>query len=60
MAISLDAINRTVLRTVFLPWFKQTSADYGITLRPDWNPSDDDLARLAERVSRAFGPEEED
>lgn len=59
MTISFDEINRVVLRQVFLPWFKRTMADLGITLPPDWNPSDKELERLAERAAEALKEVEE-
>lgn len=54
MAITLDDINRVTLRVVFLPWFRQVTADLGVALRPDWDPDDEELARLAARVAEAF------
>jgi hypothetical protein len=54
MAIDFDEINRVTLRLCFLPWFKQTMADMRVTLPADWNPSDEVLNRLAERVADAL------
>lgn len=58
MAISLDDINRVTLRIVFLPWFREMAADLGIPLRPDWNPTDDELEQLAAAVAKAFCDDE--
>lgn len=58
MAISLDDLNKVTLRIVFLPWFRETAADLGITLPPDWNPDDAELERLADRVAEGFRSEE--
>lgn len=60
MAITLAEINRVTLRAAFLPWFRQTMQDHGIPLSPDWNPSDEELARLADRFAEAFRPTEEE
>jgi hypothetical protein len=58
MAISLADINRVTLRAVFLPWWRQLMADYGMPLAADWNPTDEELERLAARVREAFREEE--
>jgi hypothetical protein len=57
MSISLADINRLTLRTCFLPWFKTTMAQMGITLPPDWNPDDEELESLAQRVGEAMREE---
>ena len=54
MTISFEEINRTLLRVVFLPWFKRSAEDFGIILPADWNPSDEELAQLAVRIAAAF------
>lgn len=54
MAISLDEINRVTLRVVFLPWFKHMMADLGLSLPEGWNPSDEELEKLAARVGEAL------
>jgi hypothetical protein len=56
--ISLDDINRITLRVTFLPWVKENCRQMGITLPKNWNPSDEELERLAERVTKAFGDQE--
>lgn len=60
MAISFDQINRVVLRQVFLPWFRRMMADLGVTISPDWNPSDEELDRLAGKVADAFREAEDE
>lgn len=61
MALSLAEINRVVLRVVFLPWFRQRCADFDVSLPAEWNPSDEELSRLAQRVAVAFAaPDDED
>lgn len=55
MTISLQEINRVVLRTVFLPWFRQNCAECGLVISDDWNPSDEELEQLAAKVGSAFG-----
>lgn len=59
MTITLAEINRVTLRQVFLPWFRDLMASYGIPLPQDWNPDDVELARLAERAGEAFAELEE-
>lgn len=59
MTISLDDINKVLLRTCFLPWFKETMASMGMSTPADWNPSDDELARLADRASEALRDRED-
>jgi hypothetical protein len=54
MAITLAEITRVTLRQSFLPWFRREMAAMDIPLPTDWNPDDEELARLAEKVSAAF------
>lgn len=56
MAIDLATITRVTLRQCFLPWYREQMQIYGIPLPPDWNPSDEELGRLADRVAEAFRP----
>ena len=58
MTITLDEINRVTLRQTFLPWFKRTCTEVGLTLPADWDPSDEELRRLATHVGEAFAEEE--
>ncbi len=59
MPITLVDVNRVTLRVCFLPWFRRTMADLGIKLPDDWNPSDEELDRLARRVADAFREDED-
>jgi len=56
VVITLDQINRVTLREMFLPMIRNLCADF---LLPDWNPSDEELERLAARVSHAFREQDE-
>lgn len=58
--IPLQEIHRVVLRTLFLPWFRQNCADCGLVLPADWTPSDAELHELASKVGTAFGTEASD
>lgn len=57
MALTLAQINEVALRLCFLPWFKDEMKYYGIPLPEDWNPTDDELNRLVDKVCEAFSEE---
>ena len=51
MTISLQEINRVTLRIAFLPVAERELRALGVPLPTPWNPSDEELGRLAD----AFG-----
>jgi hypothetical protein len=55
MAITLAEITRVTLRQVFLPWLKEY-----LNLPADFTPSDEELARLADRAGQALRDAAED
>lgn len=60
MTITLAAISRVTLRTMFLPMFRRQMADMGIALPKDWNPTDEELDRLNATACRVFHVEREE
>lgn len=51
MAITLDQINKITLRYSFLPWVKHYLKDL---LPPNWDPTDEELERLAQKFGEAL------
>ena len=60
MALNLAEINRVTLRVCFLPWLKEQMEECGLKPPVDWNPSDDALGRIADRLSNSLQEAEAD
>ena len=54
MTISLADINRVTLRYTFKPWVEQIWRDLGVQLPTPWEPTDEELVRLADAAWRMF------
>lgn len=57
MTISLDEINRVTLRIAFKPMAERELRALGVQLPVPWNPSDEELARLAATFAKVMEPE---
>lgn len=52
MTVSLADINAVTLRIVFKPMAERELRALGVRLPEPWNPSDEELARLADAFAR--------